>query len=78
MKEYMLSFELLKDNDEIEIHATKEGLEFLKIQIEMILKMEQNEHIHLITESWGGKELTEELQNNEGTIINKVTLFKWD
>jgi hypothetical protein len=76
MNEYILTFEMTSDGDELEIHATKEGLEELKSQIESILE-EDHEHTHLRTPNWGGHELSEAVQKEGNKIINHVKIFKW-
>lgn len=76
MDEYILTFEITLGGDELEIHATKEGLEELKKQIESILEKD-HEHVHLRTPNWGGHELSEAVQKEGNKIINHVKIFKW-
>lgn len=73
----MLTFELSSDDERLEIHATYEGLNYLKNQIEYLLQ-NKNDHIHLMTPGWGGNELTEEVQGEGNKLINHVKLFIWD
>ncbi|KNF08178.1 hypothetical protein CLPU_9c00740 [Gottschalkia purinilytica] len=75
--DYLLTFEISDDRNELEIHATKEGLQLLKEEIDILINAADNDHVHLFTPSWGGEDLTEELQNKDDLLINKVTLFKW-
>jgi hypothetical protein len=75
MEDKLLTFEISRDCDEIEIHGDEKGLGHL---IELITKvLEYRQHDHWMTPSWGGDELSEELQNPENKIINKVTLHIW-
>ena len=77
-KYHLLTFELDKKTKELEIHTDKEGLEILKKNIELLLKSEKNDHTHLMSEDWGGNELTKEKQSEQNELINSVKIFKWD
>lgn len=76
MKDYTLTCEITSDGDEVEIHATKEGLISLKKEIEYLIQNE-NDHVHLRTPIWGGSELTEENQGQGSKIVNHVKIFSW-
>lgn len=76
MVDYTLTFEITPDGDEIEIHATKEGLSHLKKQIEHLLEKGED-HTHLMTSSWGGNELSEEVQGENNKLISHVKVFIW-
>jgi hypothetical protein len=71
----MLTFELTKDKDEIEIHGDQEGLSRLVGIISRIIK--SSGHDHLMTPAWGGSELTSEKQGQTNTLVNKVTVRNW-
>lgn len=73
----MLTFEL-DNNDEIEIHANKEGLRYLIDQLNNMYLSNKNDHYHLMTPSWAGNELTEEKQNEASTLINHVRIVFWE
>ena len=75
MKEYTLTFEVA-DDDTIEIHADSKGLKKL-IQI-FHKTLETGDHEHLMTEEWGGKELTNEKQGLSNKLINHVKIMKWE
>ena len=47
---FLLSFEMSKDGDELDIHCDEIGLEKLKAVISQLEDREQ--HYHLMTESW--------------------------
>ncbi len=72
---FLLSFELSKDGDELNIHCDEIGLSKLR----NILSQLENgvQHFHLMTASWGGDELSEESQSDDSQLLNKVTIHKW-
>ena len=78
MGEKYLTFELTKDGDQLEIHGNEEGLRDLAEVIEKLLK-EPNiqEHTHLMTESWGGDELSPKSYYDGHTLLNMVTIYLW-
>ncbi len=73
--DYMLTFEISKDSDEIEIHLDSAGLSVL-IETLQNLRKKSRDHSHLMTEEWAGDELSSDLQGG-GSLINKVTIHKW-
>ncbi|MCQ2053245.1 MAG: Imm32 family immunity protein [archaeon] len=75
MNSKLLSFELTESNDEIEIHCNEEGLDTLLHCLELVKKYKT--HDHLISDIWGGNELTSELQGSGNRLINKVTVRYW-
>ncbi len=75
--DYLLTFELGSKNEILEIHGNQKGLEKLKTLIDFLLAKTSNDHIHLMTESWGGDELSDDKQCSENEIINHVKIFKW-
>ncbi|MTI85644.1 MAG: methylhydantoinase [Firmicutes bacterium] len=76
MKDILLTFEYNDVDENLEIHANKQGLKFPKRQIE---KLEvNNTNFHLITSSWGGDELSEEKQGENNKLINHVKIFHWE
>ncbi len=68
----ILTFEISNDYQEIEIHGNKEGLTRLMKIIENVIKNQT--HDHLMTASWAGNELTEEVQGENTKLINKVSI----
>lgn len=46
--------------------------------IDSLTKTKAPNHVHLMTNSWGGDELTDEKQGDENIIINHVKIFKWN
>jgi hypothetical protein len=69
MKEKLLTFEISKNLDEIDIHGNQQGLSELLEIIGNVIKSRQ--HDHLMTKSWGGDELSDERQDETATLINK-------
>lgn len=75
MSKKILSFELTKDADQIEIHGNEEGLRELIEALSRVLNA--SDHDHLMTPAWGGSELTEEKQGETNRLINMVTIHLW-
>lgn len=73
--DYLLSFELTKEGDELDIHCDDSGLEKLLAILSQL--KEKSQHEHLMTPKWGGNELTEVNQAEDSTLLNKVTIHKW-
>lgn len=78
MPDYLLNFELSEHKDELFIHADEEGLRFLVDEFSKLLSHTKEgnfDHTHLMTEEWGGYELSSESQGGE--IINHVKIYCW-
>jgi len=73
----LLTFEWDSNNETLEIHCNQKGLEKLKHMIDSLLVKKNSDHVHLMTNEWGGNELSDEKQNTENEIINHVKIFKW-
>ena len=73
----MLTFEWDNDSEKLEIHADDEGLEELIKKIKKLKSTKGNEHVHLMTEKWGGEELSSDKQNKKSKLIHHVKIFKW-
>ena len=62
-------------NGVVEIFMDEEGRELLIRSLQNLsLDKPLGSHDHLMTESWAGTELTEDLQNPENTLVNKLDL----
>jgi len=72
-----LTFELNKDNDCLEIHGNVEGLKFLSEKIIKIIN-DNLSNDHLMTENWGGNELSSEKNREKNILINHVKIFNWN
>ena len=78
MPDYLLNFELGGNHNEILIHGDEKGLQFLIDKLSRLLahtKEGHFDHDHLMTEEWGGNELSSESQGDE--IINQVKIYCW-
>ncbi|MCI5141349.1 MAG: methylhydantoinase [Candidatus Electrothrix sp. ATG1] len=73
----MLTFEWDESSECLEIHLNNRGLQMLANQIKQLENLAGNEHLHLMTEDWGGSELSNEKQNKKSNIINHVKIVRW-
>ncbi len=74
--EYLLTFELSKNKDELEVFTDLNGLKFLIEELNKLLKSTENgttDHTHFMTEEWAGNELTSVAQSGE--ILNHVKVY---
>lgn len=77
MNKMKLTFEWSEEHERLEIHASKEGLRKLSEIANALLKGTDN-HIHLMTPSWGGSGLSEVKEGTGNSIINHVAIYRWD
>lgn len=71
----ILTFELVKSGDALDVHMDRRGLaELIRICQRLY---ERGGHEHLMTTSWGGIELTDQPQSESSKLLNKVTLHLW-
>ena len=68
----MLTFELNKAQESVEIFFDEAGAELLKSYIDEALK--RRDHFHLKTPEWAGTELSSERQGSENELINHVRI----
>ena len=73
----MLTFELSENAESVYVHFDKNGLLFLKNLLQELESKNENDHVHLLTPSWGGHDLTEEKQSNSSKLINDVKIHFW-
>jgi len=52
-------------------------LQELVEHIKKLASIKGNEHLHLMTEDWGGEELSNNKQNKKTELIHHVKIFKW-
>ncbi|RLB51146.1 MAG: methylhydantoinase [Deltaproteobacteria bacterium] len=79
---HLLTFELEPDGEELLIHGDAAGLRLLAAELERLAQTAADgeaDHAHLLTESWGGSELTEQRQgtNREIRLIHHVKAYGW-
>jgi len=73
----LLTFEISKISDsELNIYCDEEGLSLLIKKLEILKGQKSQSHEHLMTPSWSGNELTEEVQDINNFILNKVTITR--
>jgi|GEM_PF-6412913 len=75
----MLSFQLKpvtsgKAPEELEIQLDAAGLESLLAQLHF-LKDGRTEHVHLMSQSWGGSHLDDQTTNTDATTIHHVKIL---
>lgn len=76
---FLLTFERGGHSDELKIHTDLNGLENLIDELNKLLKSAEkgvNDHTHLMTEEWGGYELSFESQGGE--VLNHVKIYCWN
>lgn len=78
----MLTFENDIEEEKLDVHADIQGLKYLRSVIDSLIEQSQkvgNEHIHLMTEEWGGEDtgLTSEKQHSDNQLFNHVKIFCW-
>ncbi|HZH87825.1 MAG TPA: Imm32 family immunity protein [Chitinophagaceae bacterium] len=78
-KSKLFTIELNKKKETVEIHLDKSGAKELIDRLEAFIRNDESEHDHLMTEEWGGGELSSEKQNlsNDYVLINHLKLFYW-
>ena len=75
----MLSFEIGKPSegkvpDELEVFLDSAGLDALLAQLRF-LKEGRTEHVHLMSESWGGTHLDDQVQGSGNSTIHHVKIL---
>lgn len=76
---FLLTFERGENKDELYIHTDLNGLDNLIDELNKLLKSAEkgkNDHMHLMTEEWGGYELSSESQGGE--VLNHVKVYCWN
>ncbi|WP_148864691.1 Imm32 family immunity protein [Marinobacter fonticola] len=74
----MLTFEWDSEAEQLEIHADANGLNDLVSQLLKLAAHSEIDHIHLMTEDWGGDELSSDKQNQGAELVHHVKVFKWE
>lgn len=80
MDDYLLTFEIDKDADQVFVHGDAKGLEFFAkslLKIATQAKGGECSHEHFYTPEWGGDELSSEVQSDETMLMNHVKVFGW-
>jgi hypothetical protein len=77
---YILSFATDADGDQVFIHADAGGLDHLISTLARIRrKLDENicDHDHLMTDAWGGHELSEPTMQNDERLVHQVKIYGW-
>jgi Immunity protein 32 len=79
---HLLVFETTQDGDSMTVHADVEGLRSMVKAFQRLLDHAERgnpEHDHLMTEDWGGGELSSEPQRTDETVrvVHHVKLYGW-
>ncbi len=77
-KNHVLTFELDPKTRELEIHANIDGLKILREKIDMLIRANSPDHTHLMSQNWGGEEITNQKQSDANEMIKSVKIFKWN
>lgn len=80
--EHLLTFELDRDGDQVFIHGDPEGLRFLSLMLDRLIRAAESgeeEHEHLMTPDWGGQELSALPQGTDGAekLAHHVKIYGW-
>jgi hypothetical protein len=80
--DYLLTFESEPDGNVIHVHADSSGLaKLIRIlgRLKDRLDGGEHDHVHLMTDDWGGSELSSEIQDLSGetTLVHHVKLHGW-
>jgi hypothetical protein len=78
--DHILSFATDKEGDELFIHADAKGLDHLIRSLTHIRrKMDEDvcDHDHLMTDAWGGTELSERSMAGGVHLIHHVKIYGW-
>lgn len=73
----MLTFEWDAVSEHLEIHADSSGLRELASHLSKLAATDHEDHIHLMTDTWGSEELSTEKQNEKAELIHHVKVFRW-
>lgn len=79
---HLLVFETSQDGDSLTVHADAEGLRTVVKAFQRLLDHAERgnpEHDHLMTEDWGGGDLSSERQGTDKTVrvVHHVKLYGW-
>jgi hypothetical protein len=74
----LIRFEYDAGDDKVEIHLNENGIVALIEQLEYLRKQKKSDHLHLMTEAWGGDELTGGEVQEGFKLINHVKIYRWD
>lgn len=76
----MLTFERDKDGDQLFLHGDEDGLRLLRDSVDRLLRTTQPGHFHhdhLMSEAWGGNELSDTPKDSAHQLIHHVQVYCW-
>ena len=76
----MLTFEFDKDGDQVFLHGDEDGLRLLRDSLDRLLRNTLPGHFnhdHLISEAWGGNELSDIPKESANRLIHHVKVYCW-
>ena len=80
MNKRLLTFELSTDGQELHVHANAEGVRTLIKALDRLrsqVEAGKQAHDHLMTEAWGGTELSAVRHSADARLVNKVDIHVW-
>lgn len=77
--EKIITIEIDKKDEMLELHLNKSGAEFLKNILLKLIERDTNCDHHLMSADWGGNELTTEKQNQSESmeLIHQLKIMYW-
>jgi hypothetical protein len=78
--DHVLSVATDKDGDQVFIHADVAGLDHLICSLTHIREKVAEgvcEHDHMMTDAWGGNELTEKVTDVDAHTVHHVKIYGW-
>lgn len=75
-KNKLLKVEYDEVGEKVEVIMDKEGIKEMIFHLEYLLEREEPDHVHLMTQSWGGDELTEGPCEEGYRLINQMKLYR--
>ena len=73
----MLTLEITEDSDVVELHGDSDGLLALAELLKSLATSNSPDHIHLLSDVWGGSTLTSQAQSERGTVVHHVKIMFW-
>lgn len=78
----LLAFVVSEEHNVVHVHVDKEGIDILMRSLELIkreLEKGEQAHDHLMSEEWGGWELSisDETGREKGRPVHQVNIYGW-
>lgn len=75
---FILTFELSRDMKTLNVHLDKNGIISLQNILDDLKNNSKTDHVHLMSHSYGGEELSEEKQSESSILLNNVKIHYWE